>query len=140
MSIRDTELYDEDTDTIYGQDPYDARCYCKHGNYVGTPGGPDIMCGACEMGDPDPTINDYKSNIQRATQKLTEGWQILNKFGHGFTNNATLIESVMRHHMSDPLRRIGNYLRVINNIRPYVDSDDDDNYLQRMQDMEMEEV
>lgn len=24
--------------------------YCKHGVYVGTPGGPDYMCGYCESG------------------------------------------------------------------------------------------
>ena len=25
--------------------------YCKHGNYIGTPYGPDYICGYCEMGD-----------------------------------------------------------------------------------------
>ena len=24
---------------------------CRHGNYVGTPGGADYICGACEDGD-----------------------------------------------------------------------------------------
>jgi hypothetical protein len=24
---------------------------CKHGNYVGDAGGPDYICGACEMGE-----------------------------------------------------------------------------------------
>ena len=26
------------------------QVYCKHGTYVGYPGGPDYICGACEMG------------------------------------------------------------------------------------------
>lgn len=41
------DLYDEDTDTFYS----DESCYCKHGKYVGTPGGPDILCLDCEIGD-----------------------------------------------------------------------------------------
>ena len=24
---------------------------CKHGTYIGTPGGPDYLCGQCEDGD-----------------------------------------------------------------------------------------
>jgi len=25
--------------------------YCRHGNFVGGPGGPDYLCGACEAGE-----------------------------------------------------------------------------------------
>lgn len=25
--------------------------YCQHGTYIGYPGGPDYLCGACEMGE-----------------------------------------------------------------------------------------
>lgn len=53
--MRDTELYDEDTDTYYGLDYVDEdddfdRYHCAHGTYIGTPGGPDILCFYCEMG------------------------------------------------------------------------------------------
>ena len=41
------DLYDEDTDTLYA----DESTYCTHGTYIGTPGGPDFLCGACEMGE-----------------------------------------------------------------------------------------
>lgn len=41
------DLYDEDTDTLYADD----STYCKHGTYIGTAGGPDFMCGPCEMGE-----------------------------------------------------------------------------------------
>lgn len=41
------DLYDEDTDTLY----QDEGTFCRHGVYIGTPGGPDFMCGRCEMGD-----------------------------------------------------------------------------------------
>lgn len=50
------DLYDEDTDTVYGLDYVDegddfGRYRCRHGAYIGTPGGPDILCGRCEMGE-----------------------------------------------------------------------------------------
>jgi hypothetical protein len=38
---------DEPDDGTYG------GSYCRHGVYVGTPGGADYMCGRCEMGDDD---------------------------------------------------------------------------------------
>lgn len=36
------------------RDCYEDRIpspYCKHGTYIGYPGGPDYLCGPCEMGD-----------------------------------------------------------------------------------------
>lgn len=53
--MRDTDIYDEDTDTYYGLDYVDEdddfdRYHCVHGTYIGTPGGPDLMCGWCEEG------------------------------------------------------------------------------------------
>lgn len=38
-----------------GDEPDDGTwggTYCKHGTYVGTPGGADYICGACEEGEP----------------------------------------------------------------------------------------
>lgn len=53
--MHDTDIYDEDTDTYYGLDYVDEdddfdRYHCVHGTYIGTPGGPDILCGWCEEG------------------------------------------------------------------------------------------
>jgi hypothetical protein len=40
-----------------GDDMTDGN-YCKHGTYVGTPHGPDHMCGWCEDGtEPEPTYS-----------------------------------------------------------------------------------
>lgn len=68
--MRDTELYDEDTDTYYGLDYVDEdddfdRYHCPHGTYIGTPGGPDILCGWCEEGI---SMEEYKEimKAQRA--------------------------------------------------------------------------
>ena len=41
------DLHDEETGTLYE----DASTFCKHGTYIGTPGGPDILCQRCEDGD-----------------------------------------------------------------------------------------
>lgn len=68
MTLRDTDLYDEDTDTIWS----DASTYCKHGTYIGTPGGPDLMCGACEMSDPDPTLAELRAELARRCAELEE--------------------------------------------------------------------
>jgi len=42
----DYELGDE-----FDWDRSDSRQYCKHGAFIGSWWGPDILCGACEMGD-----------------------------------------------------------------------------------------
>ena len=38
----------------YCRDCYEDQIpspYCEHGTYIGYPGGPDYICGMCEMGD-----------------------------------------------------------------------------------------
>jgi hypothetical protein len=41
------DLYDEETGTLYT----DENTYREHGTYIGTPGGPDYLCGYCENGE-----------------------------------------------------------------------------------------
>jgi hypothetical protein len=49
----------EITGPVWGPDGLCRDCYedripapyCKHGTYIGYPGGPDYLCGPCEMGD-----------------------------------------------------------------------------------------
>lgn len=43
--------------------------YCKHGTYVGGCGY-DYMCGACEMGDPDPTPRQLLDLVVYEADKL----------------------------------------------------------------------
>lgn len=52
-----------DDDYQYGDewdwDKEDPRQYCKHGTFIGSWWGPDIMCFKCEIGDePMNLIND----------------------------------------------------------------------------------
>lgn len=42
---------EEVDDTDFGDDGRYGGNYCKHGTYIGTPGGADFMCGACEAGE-----------------------------------------------------------------------------------------
>ncbi len=44
----DTYYGDEDAEIQATPELQESRFYCKHGNYIGTPGGADYMCGLCE--------------------------------------------------------------------------------------------
>lgn len=129
MSLQGTELYDEDTDTYYA----DETTYCKHGTYIGTPGGPDIMCGACEMGEPDPTINEYKGLIANRVSRIVEKWQFFTEYTleHPEAVSANVALIVWNHNIEEPLRQISGYLATIKEMRQFVTSDDDDNWLER---------
>lgn len=49
------------------------RNYCRHGNFVGDPYGPDYMCGWCEDGY-DPSIYELALDEAREHQRrVTEG-------------------------------------------------------------------
>ena len=61
-----TTGYDEQHD-----DPDNLRWYCRHGNYIGTPGGPDHMCGYCEMGDePMSPREQFENDRTRFHERL----------------------------------------------------------------------
>lgn len=77
MTLRDTELYDEDSDTYFTS----PDTYCKHGSYIGTPGGPEILCGACESGDPDPTPAELREWLAEDLAKLEERTLLLEWIG-----------------------------------------------------------
>lgn len=49
----DYEIGDE-----YDWDRSDKSQYCKHGNFIGSWWGPDILCGECEMGDEPMNISE----------------------------------------------------------------------------------
>lgn len=51
MSI-DNVREDGSVDTDFGE-------YCRHGKYIGTPGGADFMCGFCEEGWTDEEYAEY---------------------------------------------------------------------------------
>lgn len=70
MSLRDTDLYDEDTDTLYRDD----NTYCKHGTYIGTPGGPDLLCHWCESGDEvdSRTDDELRADIAALSTQVEE--------------------------------------------------------------------
>lgn len=49
MSIDEDYQYGDEWDW----DKSDPRQYCKHGTFIGSWWGPDIMCYHCEIGDDD---------------------------------------------------------------------------------------
>lgn len=52
------------------------RDHCRHGVYVGGCGY-DFMCHYCEMGDPDPTPNEFLADFTRAKDALVELWRVI---------------------------------------------------------------
>lgn len=48
--------------------------YCKHGNYVGNPWGPDYMCPWCETGEEPPAVKlERVTETFKLTGNLLEG-------------------------------------------------------------------
>lgn len=50
-------------------DHEDPRQYCRHGSFIGSWWGPDILCSHCEMGD-DPTMNEMISSEWHKLDKM----------------------------------------------------------------------
>jgi hypothetical protein len=52
----------------YDWDTSDPRQHCRHGKFIGSWWGPDVLCGQCEYGQ-DPSINEmievYYNQIDR---------------------------------------------------------------------------
>jgi len=52
------------------------RNYCRHGNFVGDPWGPDYMCGFCENGDDlslyEIALDDAREHQRRLTEHVVE--------------------------------------------------------------------
>lgn len=61
------DLYDGETEDQYYASQ--GRYYCKHGVYIGSPGGADYMCGACEDGISD---EDYAAGIKAQNERLAK--------------------------------------------------------------------
>jgi len=53
MQYEDRTQIDDDYEPgdEFDWDRNDSRQYCKHGTFIGSWWGPDILCGPCEMGD-----------------------------------------------------------------------------------------
>jgi len=51
-----------DDDYEYGDewdwDKGDSRQYCKHGTFIGSWWGPDLMCWKCEIGDDEVRLDE----------------------------------------------------------------------------------
>lgn len=57
----------------------DFRQRCRHGQFIGSSWGPDIICGRCEMGE-DPTIAEMLREIYAETKRLDDSAQVVTNF------------------------------------------------------------
>lgn len=48
------------------------RVHCKHGNFIGYPGGADYMCGYCEDGVEPPSAADIAQRQARRVESAAE--------------------------------------------------------------------
>lgn len=71
------EYFAEDRDQVY----------CKHGSYVGYPGGPDYICGACEDGL-DTLYQGIKAILQyRIWYPEEQLWGLWNEIATSYSFN-----------------------------------------------------
>lgn len=100
--------------------------YCKHGNYVGGCGA-DYMCGACEMGDPDVTVNDSLATIERLVAESAEVARRGYELGIDVVT-VELMNTVVWDKLSAVL--IAGY-EAIDEIRQWAEDDDDNDWMDR---------
>lgn len=57
----------------------DIRQRCRHGAFIGSSWGPDIICGKCEMGE-DPTIAEMLLELYTRTKRIDDSVQTITTF------------------------------------------------------------
>lgn len=69
-----------DDDYQYGDewdwDKNDPRQYCKHGTFIGSWWGPDLMCWKCEIGDDSDVDVDDPDNDDDFADSIPEKFSI----------------------------------------------------------------
>jgi hypothetical protein len=96
--------------------------HCKHGTYVGGCG-IDWMCHPCEMGDPDPTVNEIITEHHAALTELGQAAVVMAKhFGTGEVHQMTLAKII---------DMIAQHERTIAEIRQWAENDDDNNWMRK---------
>lgn len=64
-------MYDDYTeDDRWDWDRYDPRQYCRHGSFIGSFWGPDILCGDCESSCEDPSLRDMVDDVNIKINKI----------------------------------------------------------------------
>lgn len=58
----------------------DPRQRCRHGNFIGSAWGPDILCGDCESMQDDPSLNDMLREIDRNISKIQHEFNGMSNF------------------------------------------------------------
>ena len=66
MSVDYTE------DDRYDWDRSDDRQYCRHGSFIGSWWGPDLLCHWCESGEEPPTPAEQRANDLRRVDEISD--------------------------------------------------------------------
>lgn len=116
----------------YDWDQSDPRQHCKHGTFIGSWWGPDILCGPCEDGSPDITIRQLREAKQDVVDRQLKWW---GNFGGVIATitreeNAMLsdfVKSVVARHNAEQDR----WDEDIAEASEWAESEDDDDWLNR---------
>ena len=108
---------------------------CRHGNYIGDPGGVDYMCGQCESLNPDPSPNDirqsifeYDDAVDRAKAVVRQRFNDLTiKYGSVMGSVATT--AIEERILQPALRNSNNTWGLLSESLRWADSDDDQDWM-----------
>lgn len=88
-------------DDRWDWDRNDPNQFCRHGTFIGSWWGPDILCGQCESGEQDPTLRDMvdanKKRIRRLTTRKDQTLKILGRLAdkfNGFANKDEVLAAL----------------------------------------------
>lgn len=74
----------------------DPRQRCRHGNFIGSAWGPDILCGDCESVEDDPSLRDMVRGIRRQIEKIQSEYNGMMMFINSYARKK-------KNEISDPI-------------------------------------
>ena len=122
-------------------DRSDMAQRCKHGTFIGSSWGPDLMCGACEMGDADITVNEvlkHKESYEKKINEALKAYGTLYSFAKLPATKMIMVDLIKALN-NETMAEQKLYDEQIAEIREWAESDDDDNWLSRKHDADMKE-
>lgn len=108
---------------------------CRHGNYIGDPGGVDYMCGQCESLEPDPSPNDirqsifgYDDAVKRAKAVVRQRFIDLT-IKYGSVMGSVAATAIEERILQPALRNLNNAWDLLFESLRWADSDDDQDWV-----------
>lgn len=101
---------------------------CKHGTFVGDPYGPDYLCGACECGDTDFTINDVIQEIQVQVEFHNRRMDLILADEE---LSSVVVDLIIKDYEIENNRRLMSLSNKLSEVRKWANDIDDDDWMHR---------